>query len=127
MSSQPCMSFFLMLNIKEVFWRMLVIEQLMVHIDFHSISFPLEVNGDQQLFGSSKFFDISSSVFSIRKKLTQVWNNMRVNKQIVIFGWAIPLISINTWWLRKNIDSFLITWKTSKPIYFFKYMFLCTF
>ncbi len=36
---------------------MLVIKQLMVPIDFHSISFPImEVNGDQQLFGSSKFF-----------------------------------------------------------------------
>ncbi len=33
---------------------MLVIKQSMVPIDFHSISFPtMEVNGDQQLFGSS--------------------------------------------------------------------------
>ncbi len=44
--------------------------QLMVPIDFHSISFPaMEVNGDQQLFGSSKFFKISSFVFNIRKNL----------------------------------------------------------
>ncbi len=35
---------------------MLVINQLMVPIDFHSISFPtMEVNEDQQQFGSSKF------------------------------------------------------------------------
>ncbi len=35
---------------------MLVIKHLMVPIDFHSISFPtMEVNGDQQLFGSSKY------------------------------------------------------------------------
>ncbi len=36
---------------------MLVIKQLMVPIDFHSISLPnMEVNGDQQLFGSSKMY-----------------------------------------------------------------------
>ncbi len=34
---------------------MLVIKQLMVHIDFHSIYY-MDVNGDQQLFGSTKFF-----------------------------------------------------------------------
>ncbi len=35
---------------------MLVIKQLMVSIDIHSIYFPtMEVNGDQQLFGSSKY------------------------------------------------------------------------
>ncbi len=50
---------------------MLVIKQLMVPIDFHSITFPtMEVNGDQQLFGSSKFFKISSSVFNIRNFYT---------------------------------------------------------
>ncbi len=39
---------------------MLVIEQLLVPIDFHSISFLImKVNGDQQLFGTSKFFEIS--------------------------------------------------------------------
>ncbi len=33
-----------------IFWRMLVIKQLTVPIDFHSISFPtMEFNGDQQL------------------------------------------------------------------------------
>ncbi len=35
---------------------MLVIKQLLVSIDFQSIYFPtMEVNGGQQLFGSSKF------------------------------------------------------------------------
>ncbi len=49
---------------------MLVITQLMVHVDFHSISFPMmEVNGEQQLFGSLKFFEISSFVVNIWKKL----------------------------------------------------------
>ncbi len=74
---------------------MLVIKQLMVPIDFHSISFPaVEVNGDQQLFASSKYFKISSFVFNIRKKLIQVWNDMRVRKWLhhFIFGWTIPLI-----------------------------------
>ncbi len=52
-----------MLNIKE--------DILMVSIDFHSISFTtLEVNENQQLFGSIEFFKISSFVFYIRKKLT---------------------------------------------------------
>ncbi len=60
---------------------MLVIKQLMVPIDFHSIYFAtMEVNGDQQLFGSSKVFKISSFVFNIRKKLIQIWNNMSVSK-----------------------------------------------
>ncbi len=60
---------------------MLIIKQLMVPIDFHSISFStMEVNGDQQLFGSIKIFIISSFVFNIRKKLIQVWNDMRVSK-----------------------------------------------
>ncbi len=58
---------------------MLVIKQLMVPIDFHSTSFPtMENNGDQQLFGFSKFFKIS--VFNLRKKLIDVWNDMRVSK-----------------------------------------------
>ncbi len=60
---------------------MMVIKQLMVPNDFHSISFPImEVNGDKQLFGSSKLFKISYFVFNIRKKLIKVWNDMRVSK-----------------------------------------------
>ncbi len=49
---------------------MLVIKELLVPIDFHSISFPMEINGDQQLFGSSKFFKISSFVFNKKQTYT---------------------------------------------------------
>ncbi len=42
-------------------------------VDFQSISFlTMEVIGDQQLFGYSKFFKISYFVFNIRKKRIQV-------------------------------------------------------
>ncbi len=59
---------------------MLAMKQLFP-IHFHSIYFPtMEVNGDQQLFGSSKLFKISSFVFNIKKRLIQVWNDMRVSK-----------------------------------------------
>ncbi len=59
---------------------MLVIKQLMVPIDFQSIYFnTMEVNGDQQLFGSSKF-KITYFVFYITKKRIQVWNDMVVSK-----------------------------------------------
>ncbi len=44
---------------------MLVIKQLMVPIDFHSISFTMEASGDQKQFGSSKFYKISSFVYNI--------------------------------------------------------------
>ncbi len=41
---------------------MLVIKQLIVPIDFHIFSFPtMEVNGDQQLFGSSKYLLLCST------------------------------------------------------------------
>ncbi len=59
---------------------MLVIQQLMVLIDFHSIYVPTEVDGDQQLFSFSKLFKIFYFMFNIRKKLIQVWNDMRVSK-----------------------------------------------
>ncbi len=50
---------------------MQIIKQLMVPTDFLSISLVImEVNGDQQQFGSSKFFSISSFVFNIRNKKT---------------------------------------------------------
>ncbi len=52
-------------------------------LDFHSIYLPtMEVSGDQQIFGSTKFFKIYNfvCVFNIREKLTQVWNDMRVSK-----------------------------------------------
>ncbi len=45
---------------------MLVIKQLMVPIDFHYISLStIEVNGNQQLFGSSKYIFF---MFNIRKE-----------------------------------------------------------
>ncbi len=48
---------------------MLVIKQLLIPIDLHSIAFPsLEVNRDHQLFGSSTFFKISSFMFDARKR-----------------------------------------------------------
>ncbi len=58
---------------------MLVIEQLMVPIDFHSIYFPaMEVNGDQPRgFGSSKYV---ICVQRTRNKLIQVWNKIRMSK-----------------------------------------------
>ncbi len=115
MSFQTCMSFFLMLKInKNIFWRKLVIKQLMVPIDFHSMSFPtVEVNGDQQLFLSSKYFKISSFVFNIRKKLIarkiHVWNDMRLSKwwKKKFGGWIIP--SSNhygnwCWYIRYWLD-----------------------
>ncbi len=44
---------------------MLETKQLKVPIDFYSIYFPtMEVNGDQQLFGSLKSFKISSFVLN---------------------------------------------------------------
>ncbi len=79
--SKPVRVSFLCWTQKKIFWRMLVIKQLMFPIDFHSISFPaMEVNGDQQLFGSSKLFKIYSFAFNIRNKLLRVWNDMRVSK-----------------------------------------------
>ncbi len=64
---------------------MLVIKQLIVPIDFHSIYFPtMEFNGDQQLFGSSKYFK-TSFLFYIRKKLIQVGNGMRVCEMMTKF------------------------------------------
>ncbi len=83
---------------------MLVIKQLMVPIDFHSISFPtMEVNGDQQLFGFSKF-KITYFVFYIRKKHIHVWNDMGVSKwwqKCSFFGWTIHLKNLTQSWYYK--------------------------
>ncbi len=62
---------------------MLAIKQLMVPIDFHSISFP--TMEDQQLFGSSKF-NIRNLY---RFETTWGWVN---DDKISIFEWTIPLI-----------------------------------
>ncbi len=58
---------------------MLVVEQLLVPIDFHSIYFLImKVKGDQQLFGISKFFKILYFAFNnIKNKPIQVWNDMK--------------------------------------------------
>ncbi len=59
---------------------MLVIKQLLVHINFHSISFPtMEVNLNQQLFGSLKLFKILHIFFNVRKKLVQVGTTWKVS------------------------------------------------
>ncbi len=43
--------------------------------------FPImKINGDQQLFGSSKLFKNDYFGFNIRNKLIQVCNDMRVSK-----------------------------------------------
>ncbi len=58
---------------------MLVIKQFTLSIYIESISFPtMEVNEDQQLFGSSKCLFL----FKLREKCIglHVWNNMRVSK-----------------------------------------------
>ncbi len=60
------MSFSLMMNIKEDILKNAGNQTVDGLIDFNSISFlTMDVNGDQQLFGSSKFFKIPF-VFNIR-------------------------------------------------------------
>ncbi len=79
---------------KKIFWGT---KQLLVPIDFHSRERnTIEVNGGPSTVWLI-FFKISSFMFNIRKKLKQVWNDMRVTKwwQILHFGWTIPLI----WWI----------------------------
>jgi len=57
---------------------------------------PLTSIVEKKYYGSlwcQSYFKRSSFVFSRRKKLIQVCNNLRVSKwwQILIFGWSIPL------------------------------------
>ncbi len=75
---QTCMSFFLMLNIKEGILKNAGNQMVMVPTDFHSIFFFY--NRSQWGPTTVWFFKISSFVFNIRNKLIQVWNDMRVNK-----------------------------------------------
>ncbi len=64
------MSFFLMLNLNEDILKNAGNQTVDGPRWLPLYFFPyMEVNGDQQLFGSSKFFRISSYVFNIRKKL----------------------------------------------------------
>ncbi len=74
-----------MLNLKEDILKNAVNQTVDdSYIYFNSIYFPtMEVSGDQQLSGSSKFFSSSSIsffVFNITEKHIQVWNGMRVSK-----------------------------------------------
>ncbi len=75
---QTCVSFFLLLNTKMIFWEMQITEQVLVPTDVHTIFFH--------------FFQISCFIFSRIKKLIQVWNNMRVNYDKFNFGVNYPFI-----------------------------------
>ncbi len=69
---------------KKTFWRMLVIKQLMVPIDLHSISFPTtEVNGVPTTVWF-KILQISYFVFATK------WG-WASDDNIFIFGWTNPL------------------------------------
>ncbi len=60
-----------MLNTKEDILKNAGNQTIDGPIDFYSISFStMEVSGDQQPFGCSKFFKISSFVFNIRNLCT---------------------------------------------------------
>ncbi len=63
----------LCLTQKKIFWRMWVTRQFLVPIDFFHTT---EGNGDHQLFGYAH--STASFMFNRRKKLIQVWNNLRV-------------------------------------------------
>ncbi len=85
-----------MLNINEDILKN-VGNQLTVPIDFSSTSFPaMEVNEDHQLFGSSKFFNISSFVFNVKRKRIQIWNDMRASKLPFISTVTNALLNIST-------------------------------
>ncbi len=65
---------------KKIFWRMLVIKQLLVPIELNSIFSPYY--GSQWLpaiVWLPTFFKISSFVFNKRKKVIHVWNNLSLN------------------------------------------------
>ncbi len=85
--SNPVWVSFLCWTQKMIFWRMLVIKQLMVSIEFHSISFrTMEVNGDKQLKYSSKYL--------------LLWSTEERN--LYRFG-------IKSWWV--NVGRLLLEWK----------------
>ncbi len=88
---------------------MLVIKQLMVLIDFLSNSSPtMEVNGDQQLFGSLKFFKI---YFFIQQQHT-TWGQLN-NDNILIF-WLTILLRLIITFLK--LRHFLwLPWRAVRP------------
>jgi len=67
---QTSMCLFDLLNTKEDIWKNVLIKQISIPIDYHSILICL----------ITTFFQISSFVFSRTIKLIEVWNNMRVSK-----------------------------------------------
>jgi len=69
---QTCMNFFLLPNTKDYFKE--CTRQL---TNLHSIFFLMEVN---DCLITNIFFKIPSFVSNGRKKLIQVWNNIRVSK-----------------------------------------------
>jgi len=94
---QTCMNFFVMWNIKEDILRNVYFatKQLCGTIDFHSIFRSIlwqAVKGSNQLFGYWHSSKCLSFVFSRRKKLIQVWNDLRARK-FFIFGWTISWTS----------------------------------
>jgi len=87
-----CVSFFLLINSKEI---MLVINQLTAPIDFHSRNKnSMEINGLHQLFGywySSKYHPCSAE--------ERNWWRWVNDERISIFGWNCPFKS--AWGLYK--------------------------
>ncbi len=99
--SNPVWVSFICWTQKMIFWRMLVIKQLMVSIEFHSISFrTMEVNGDKQLL---KYLLLCSTE----------------ERNLYRFG-------IKSWWV--NVGRLLLEWKNkkkecTKQYFYMKYIF----
>ncbi len=87
MSFQTCMSFFLCWTEDDIL-NNAGNQTVDGPIDFHSkpISFPtMKVNGDKQLFGSSKYLLLCA---------TKVWNDVRVSKWWQHFNLILKYIKI---------------------------------
>ncbi len=71
---------------------MLVTKDLMAAIDFHNIFFPtMEVNFNQQLFGSSEYLLLWSTEERNSHNFGPTWGRMINEDNIFILGWTIPL------------------------------------
>ncbi len=115
MSFQTCMSFFLMLNTKKLFWRILKNQRMLVPFDFHSRERnTMEVNGDHHLVITSILQNILFYV-QHKEKIIQVWNDMMVRKwwQKKYFWWPIPLTVLKSTVFTYHL---LLIWRT-----FFQY------
>ncbi len=85
MSLQTCMSFFLMLNTKEdILKNQKVVDPEILRKSMGTINWL------------QTFFKTSYFVFNMRKKLIQVWNDMRTWN--IIFGWTVPLTYDDSWY-----------------------------